>query len=148
MAILALGAIAPPIGTAPLPKVHAVVFFKVTCEVCQMAAPSLATLHAAYGDHVVSIGQDPAEKLAAFKGDFGWGIPATPDLSPYLVSDAYGIEAVPTTFLIEGDVVIDVVESWDRDGLNRVSERLAAASERPFVAVSVEGDGLPAFRPG
>jgi len=41
-----------------------------------------------------------------------------------------------------------VVESWDRDGYNRIAKRLAQATGSPAGAVSDPGDGLPSFRPG
>jgi hypothetical protein len=44
--------------------------------------------------------------------------------------------------------VEDVVESWDRDGYNRMSLRLSELTERPYAEVSTPADGLPPFRPG
>ena len=57
--------------------------------------------------------------------------------------------AVPTLFLVDADgVVDDVVQSWDRDGYNRVSERLAELTGSPYPEISDEDDGFPSFRPG
>jgi hypothetical protein len=65
------------------------------------------------------------------------------------VSNAYGISHVPTLVVIDASgVVADVVESWDREGLNRASERLAALVGAEPSPVSEPGDGLPDFRPG
>jgi hypothetical protein len=44
--------------------------------------------------------------------------------------------------------VADVVESWDRDGVNRASATLAALLDVEPAIVSEPGDGLPDFKPG
>jgi hypothetical protein len=63
--------------------------------------------------------------------------------APYRVSSAYGLETVPSVFLVGGDgLVLDAVGGWDREGWNRVA---TAAGGAP---VSAAGDGLPVFRPG
>jgi hypothetical protein len=52
-------------------------------------------------------------------------------------------------FLVDADGRIDdVVQSWDREGYNRVSARLAELTGAGFVEISNESDGLPAFKPG
>jgi hypothetical protein len=76
-------------------------------------------------------------------------VPAVPDLPPYDVSNAYGIEAVPTLFVIDGaGQVADAVVSWDRAGYNRASARLAQLLGVEPAMVSDSSDGLPPFRPG
>jgi hypothetical protein len=75
-------------------------------------------------------------------------LPRVPDLPPYEQSNAYGIEVVPTLFLVQDSMVLDTVESWDREGYNRVSQRLAELSGSAYVEISSAGDGLPPFRPG
>jgi thiol-disulfide isomerase/thioredoxin len=119
-----------------------VVFYKVTCPTCQTAAPAIERLHQAAPERVTVIGQDPAEQLEEFGRRFGASFPAISDLPPYPVSEAYGVRTVPTLFVIRGGRVAEVVESWDRDGWNRASAGLAGGP------LSVEGDGLPPFRPG
>lgn len=137
----------PGAGDASGPR--AVVFYKVTCPVCQMAAPKLSTLERAYPGHVQAVGQDPPEKLAAFDREFGFGLPSMFDAPPYELSNAYGVQVVPTVFLIgAGQEVADVVESWDRDGLNRLSRELAELTGLGYQPISEEGDGLPSLRPG
>ena len=72
-----------------------------------------------------------------------------PDLAPYTASDAYGIVSAPTVVVVDGDRrVADVVESWDREGVNRASSILAALLHTEAVVVSEAADGLPAFKPG
>ena len=71
------------------------------------------------------------------------------DVEPYVISDAFDIEHVPTLVVLDGDrIVRDVVESWDREGTNRAARVLAELLGTDAVVVSGVDDGLPAFRPG
>lgn len=127
----------------------ALVFYKVTCPTCQLAAPKLHGLEQAYPGHVQGVGQDPPEKLQAFADEYGFTVPVSSDAPPYEISNAYGIETVPTTFVIDGrGSVADVVEAWDREGLNRASKTLADLLGVEPVPISDPSDGLPAFKPG
>ena len=150
MSPIAVGKPAPPIpevtfGDGPV----ALVFYKVTCPVCQMAAPGVDRFERAYPGRIVGIGQDPEEELDAFADEFGMHIRVLSDPPPYEASDAYEIEAVPTLFLVgEDGTILESVGAWDRDGYNRVSERLAGLVGSSAVIISEEGDGLPPFRPG
>jgi peroxiredoxin len=147
---LAVASKAPGIPGVDFEKAPlAVFFYKVTCPVCQMAAPKVQNFEAAYPGRIVGIGQDPREKLTAFEGEFGLTFPSLVDAPPYAVSNAYGIEVVPTTFLVDGEgTILDTVESWDRDGLNRISEGLAEITGAGYAEISNRSDGLPPFRPG
>jgi len=144
------GATAPPVpgvefGDGP----RLLAFYKVTCPVCQMAAPVIQALADRHPEAVVPLGQDPTQKLASFAGEYGLRQPAIPELAPYEMSDAYGVASVPTLFLVgEDGTVLDTVESWSRDGYNRVAERLAELTGTTYEPVSEPGDGLPPFRPG
>ena len=127
----------------------ALVFYKVTCPVCQMAGPKLETFERAYPGRNVGIGQDPPEKLDAFSREYGLTFPSRPDLPPYEVSNAYGIRVVPTVVLVGADGRVEALaESWDREGLNELSRRLAELAGDPYTPISEPADGLPAFRPG
>jgi hypothetical protein len=146
-----------PVG-APAPQIAGVrfgdgpvglFFYKVTCPTCQMAAPAVGAFEHAFPGRVIGIGQDPPERLEAFGREYAMGLRAIPDLPPYPVSDAYGIVSVPTLFLVgEGWSIIESVGAWDRDGFNRVSERIAELTSVESVAISIPDDGLPAFQPG
>ena len=150
MAAIEVGRAGPPVpgvtfGDGPL----ALVFYKVTCPVCQMAAPKVDAMARAFPGRVVGVGQDPPDALERFGREFGMDVPAVPDLPPYDASNAYGIESVPTLFVIDGaGRVADTVVSWDRAGYNRASARLAELLGVDPVTVSESSDGLPPFRPG
>jgi thiol-disulfide isomerase/thioredoxin len=150
MAVIAVGDAAPLV---PGGVVHegplALVFYKVTCPVCQMAAPKIDALAKSYPGRVVGVGQDPPDELERFGREFRMDIAAAADVPPYDISNAYGIETVPTIFVIDGaGVVADTVVSWDRAGYNRASARLAELIGVEPVTVSDPSDGLPPFRPG
>jgi peroxiredoxin len=150
MELLAPRASAPPIdgvelGSGPT----ALFFYKVTCPVCQMAAPKAQAIEDAYPGTVVGVGEDPPAALLRFGEEYGMALRAVSDEPPFPASDAYGISAVPTLFLIGADgVIVDVVRSWDREGYNRVSAGLSELTGSPYVEISDVADGLPAFRPG
>jgi thiol-disulfide isomerase/thioredoxin len=145
---IAVGSQAPPAPGAP-DGPHALLFYKVTCPTCQMAAPPIDRFERAYPGRITGIGQDPPDKLDEFSLTYEMSFPSAPDLPPYDVSNAYEISHVPTLVVVDADgVVADVVESWDREGLNRASQRLAALVGGEPILVSEPEDGLPEFRPG
>jgi thiol-disulfide isomerase/thioredoxin len=126
----------------------AVVFYKVTCPTCQMAAPVAERLAVANPGRVFGVVQDPEERAVAFAREYRTTFPFATDTEPYTTSNAYGVRTVPTMFVIEKNEVTDVVESWDRDGWNRVAAYLGSAMGTAAEPVSTESDGLPPFRPG
>ena len=117
-------------------------FFKTTCPVCQMAAPKVQAL-AESGLRVVAVGEDPASEIRSYAERHGQDVTTLSEPAPYPVSDGFGIDTVPSLFLVgEDGIVRDAVVSWDRDAWNRFAE------EAGGTAVSDEGVGLPPFRPG
>jgi peroxiredoxin len=150
MGVIAVGDAAPLVpGGAFQEGPVALVFYKVTCPVCQMAAPKIDALTRSYPGRVVGVGQDSLDELERFGREFGMDVPAVADLPPYDVSNAYGIDTVPTLFVIDGaGVVADAVVSWDRAGYNRASAGLAELLGVESAMVSDSSDGLPPFRPG
>ena len=116
--------------------------FKTTFPVCQMAAPKVQTL-AESGVRVVAVGEDPPREIRSYAERHGQEVTTLSEPAPYPVSDAFGIDTVPTLFLVgENGTVRDAVVSWDRDAWNRFAEEAGGSR------VSDEGDGLPPFRPG
>lgn len=147
---IAIGTSAPDVTGDPVPAgPKALVFFKVTCGVTQMATPAIERLHRAYPGRVLGVGQDPPADLDAFGREFNLTLPLVSDLDPYPASDAYGIASAPTAVLVDEDgCVADVAESWDRAAWNRLSAALGRLLGVEPAAVSETGDGLPEFKPG
>jgi hypothetical protein len=150
MSPLQVGDVAPEVpavefGDGPV----GLFFYKVTCPTCQMAAPTMGHFEAAFPGRVVGVGQDPEPDLARFSEEHEMGIASVEDAPPYRVSDAYGVESVPTLYLVGADArVVEAVGAWDRDGFNRVASMLAELTGGEPVLVSTPDDGRPDFKPG
>lgn len=118
-------------------------FFKVSCPVCKMVAPMLTAL-AEGGARVVAVGEDPPDDLTRFAEQEGQRVLTLSEAAPYDVSQAYGLEAVPTIFLVGPDgTVQDSIAGWNRESWNNL-----AASVGVTTPLSNPDDGLRPFRPG
>ena len=150
MALIETGAEAPAVpgvafGDGPV----ALLFYKDSCPVCQMAAPVSAAFEAAMPGCLVGVGQDDEARRARFAETYGFAARSVGDLPPYDVSNAYGIVSVPTLVLVGRDgVVADVSGAWDRTAWNRIAATMASDLGVPPVTVSEAGDGRPPFKPG
>lgn len=107
------------------------VFYKISCPVCQFAMPYAERLfRAANGKpcSIVAISQDDAKATAAFSKEYRLTLPtALDDTNTYVVSNAYGLTNVPTFFLVNpaGDIEISSV-GWMREEVERMYEALMA----------------------
>lgn len=120
-----------------------VAFFKASCPVCKMVAPMLTKL-AEGGVRVVAVGEDPPEALTRYNEAEGQRVPTLTQPAPYAVSAAYGLEAVPSIFLIDTDGEIkEAMAGWNRDTWNALAAGLGVADP-----LSTPDDGLRPFRPG
>jgi peroxiredoxin len=127
------------------------VFFKITCPVCQMALPYLERIHAAGGAAgaasglaIYGISQNDAEDTREFMQEFGVTFPMLLDSEEddFPASNAYGISSVPTMFLVERDGTLSrVLEGWQKAEIERLGD-LAG------VAVFRAGDNVPAWKAG
>ena len=118
-------------------------FLKASCPVCKMVAPMLTKLAEA-GVRVVAVGQDPRETILKFNENEGQRVPAVIESPPYEVSESFGLEAVPSVFLIGSDGEIQhAIAGWNRDTWNAMGA--AAGMTEPL---STPDDGLRPFRPG
>ncbi len=150
------GAIAPdftlpdldgrPVSLAQLRQAHPVllVFFKVSCPVCQMTLPFLNRLVPSGKLNVVTISQDDATLTQRFRARLGVTVPALLDDedSGYPVSKAYRITNVPSVFLVEPDGGISLaVNGFSKADLEKIGARAETAIFR-------EDEAIPAWRPG
>jgi len=120
-----------------------VAFFKVSCPVCKMVAPMLTKLSEA-GVRVVAVGEDAPGDIASYNESQAQRVTTLSEAAPYAVSEAYGLEAVPTIFLIgaEGEIG-QAIAGWNRDTWNDLAASLGVAEP-----LSTPDDGLRPFRPG
>ena len=121
-----------------------VAFFKVTCPVCQLTFPFLDRIHQAGTLPIYGISQNDEDDTADFTRRFGVTFPTLYDREEdgYPASNAFGISAVPTLFLIEKDGTIShVIEGWNRKEIEWLG---AKAGVNPIR----QDDNVPAWKSG
>ena len=131
------------LGELISPGAVLLVFFKITCPVCQLSMPYLERLHAA-GMRVYGISQNGAEETAEFAAYFGASFPMLldPEDEDFPASNAYGIATVPTMFVVETDGVVSrAIEGWNRKDM----EGLGALAG---MALFRAEDNVPAWKAG
>jgi peroxiredoxin len=84
------------------------VFYKISCPVCQLTAPYLQRLSSNPAIQVIGISQDEAGATRGFMERYGVTFPVLLDRGSegYPASNAYGITSVPSLFLLERDGTI------------------------------------------
>ena len=129
------------------------VFFKISCPVCQFAFPYIERLFQAYGKQnvsVIGVSQDDASATKSFAKEYGLTLPvALDDPKRYAVSNAYGLTNVPTLFLIRtsGEIQISSV-GWSREEIEQIGRELAQAGQAKVVPVIHKGEAVPDFKAG
>jgi peroxiredoxin len=121
-----------------------VVFFKVTCPVCQLTMPFLERMHASGTLAICAISQNDARDTREFNRSFGITIPTLLDSEDedFPTSNAYGISSVPTMFLVEPDGVVSrAAEGWSKLDM----EALGAAAG---IALFRADEDVPAWKAG
>jgi peroxiredoxin len=110
------------------------VFFKISCPVCQMTLPYLNRVS---GLKVYGVSQNDAEGTREFVEAFGLTFEVLRDSEDeeFRASNAFGISHVPTLFIVSGGRIERVIEGWDK----REMEALGAVTA---------GDNVPAWKAG
>ena len=118
------------------------VFFKITCPVCQLTLPFLDRISA--GLRVFGISQDDAEDTEEFNRRYGVTFPTLLDTyeGGYEASNAYGISTVPSLFLVERDGTI----SWTLTGFAR--SELSGLGARFGIQTFRDGEYAPEWKAG
>lgn len=126
-------------------------FFKTTCPTCMLTFPYLEKLHQVYGPGglvVWGISQDPLDDSLAFAVDHGVTFPILLDAG-WAISQLYGIETVPTTFLFDNEGAVSFAFlSFCKEDLNQTAALVAGLLDAPQVTIAPSDDGKPPFRPG
>ncbi len=130
----------------------ALVFFKISCPVCQYTLPIFERVYRAHKGqaHIVGVSQNPKQDTALFMHEYGITFPVLlDDTKTYPVSNAYGLTNVPTAFLVspEGEIEISSV-GWSRQDLEEIHRRLAEAISAPATPVFQRGEEVADFRAG
>lgn len=128
------------------------VFFKISCPVCQYALPLYERLYRAHKGkaNIVGVSQNPKQDTAVFMHEYGITFPILlDDTQRYPVSNAYGLTNVPTVFLISPDGEIEVSSvGWSRQDLEDINCRVAKAIAAPPAQVFQRGEDVADFRAG
>jgi peroxiredoxin len=120
------------------------VFFKITCPVCQLTLPFLERLYTPGSFPVYGISQNDPEDTREFNQEFEITFPTLLDREDdgYDASNAYGISSVPTMFLIERDGTISrASEGWSKGEIEALGRIAGIAAFRP-------DDNVPAWKAG
>ena len=120
-----------------------VVLYKVSCPVCQLTLPYLERISNG-GLQLVAISQDDASATQRFMSAFGLTMLTLLDTqrSGYPVSNAFGIDHVPSLFLVEPDGVISLAGSgFRKTELESLAERAGSPIFRP-------NEDVPAWKAG
>jgi peroxiredoxin len=121
------------------------VFFKVSCPVCQMTLPFLDRIHRGQPDpglKVFGISQDDVRATRRFNREFDITFPVLLDGAGYPASNAFGISHVPTIFLVERDgAVAWTLDGFDKRELEGLGRKFGVVPFRP-------DDRVPEQRPG
>jgi peroxiredoxin len=120
------------------------VFYKITCPVCQFTLPFLERIHAQSAMPVYAISQNEPEDTREFNAEYGLTLPTLLDTeeSGFPASNAYGISHVPTMFVVGVDGrIARVMEGWNK----REMESLGSSAG---VRVILPGEDVPAWKAG
>ena len=119
------------------------VFFKVSCPVCQLALPFLDRI--GQGSlRVIAISQDNERATRQFHQTYGISLPTLLDRNEnrYPASNGLGIQHVPSVFLIEPDGTI----SSAFDGFRKAD--LESLGLRSGIVTFRETEAVPAWKAG
>jgi peroxiredoxin len=129
------------------------VFFKISCPVCQFALPYIERIYQAMKGKsvsIVGISQNSKKDSEFFARQYGITFPiALDDPNGYAVSNAYGITNVPTVFYVNQDGVIEVsAVGWSKADIEEIARKISAQTKLPPIPVIRPGEDVPAFRGG
>jgi peroxiredoxin len=120
------------------------VFFKVTCPVCQLTMPFLERLHASGALAICGISQNDASDTLEFNTSFGVTFATLLDTedADFPASNAYRISTVPTMFLVEPDGEISrAIEGWNKLEMEALGAAAGMTLFRPE-------ENVPAWKAG
>ena len=128
------------------------VFFKISCPVCQYSLPYFDRLAQALQGKdvsVVAISQDDEQNTLRFLDTYGIGFRTARDNEHgYAVSAAYGLTNVPTAFEITGDGKIAAsIVGWSKSEVEAIYARYLDR-DAALLPLFKRGEQVADFRPG
>jgi peroxiredoxin len=127
-------------------------FFKVACPICQYTFPFLERLYQqlrSSGVQIWGISQDGVRDSERFAGEYSVTFPILIDDYPYKLSRQYGLEEVPSIFLIvpEGFIAIES-EGFVKRDLLEIQKSLAQTLSASGGALFQPSEKVPEYKPG
>jgi peroxiredoxin len=128
-------------------------FFKVGCPTCQYAFPYIERIYKAYPkDKVTFVGvsQDTKDDTAAFTKQYGVTFPVLlDDMKKYPASNAYGLENVPSIFVISPSSKVEFsTVGWVKPEIERLNKMVADAAGLPAAEIFKPGEQVMDFKAG
>jgi peroxiredoxin len=128
-------------------------FFKVSCPVCQYAAPFLERIYKNSGGKgvtIIGVSQDNRRDTNAFMKEFGVTFPVLlEDPTSYQTSNAYGLTNVPSIFWIapDGETEISSV-GWSRADIEQIHRKISELRGVSPPSLFQPGEDVQDFRAG
>jgi peroxiredoxin len=127
-------------------------FFKVSCPTCQFTFPFLERMYQQLleqGVRIWGLVQDKATDGARFAATFGVTFPILIDDSPYKVSRSYGLEHVPSLFLVKADGQIEISsEGFCKADFLAIQKSLAQLLSAAPPTLFLPAERVPEYKPG
>ena len=129
------------------------VFFKISCPVCQYALPYFERIYKMYGKgnaSIIGISQNEKRDTAEFAKHYGITFPILlDDTKTFPASNAYGLTNVPTSFWIAQDGEIEISSvGWVRADFELVNGKMADTSDTIPASLFKPGEDVRDFRAG
>ncbi len=132
-----------------------VAFFKVACPTCQYAFPFIERMYEQISKagakelQIWGVVQDDAAQGRSFAKEYGITFPILTDEEPYEISREYGLNFVPTIFLIAPDGRVEIsTDGFTRSDFVAIHKSLAARFSVSPPQLFKPSDGVPEFKPG
>lgn len=128
------------------------VFYKDTCPTCRYTLPFVERAHRELGPRgarIIAVSQDGAERSRAFASELGISFPILVDDPAYEASRAYGLQIVPSLFLVSADgAVRSALAGFSRGVLAGMAADLAGSIGAAAPVVFPEGEPVLETKPG
>lgn len=127
-------------------------FFKVSCPTCQYTLPFLERIYRQLRDKGVQIwgvSQDNARDSQRFAQEFGVTFPIVIDADRYATSLDYGLQCVPTLFLVAPDGHVEITsDGFTKSDLLDIQRSLTRHLAATPAELFKPGERIPEYKPG
>jgi peroxiredoxin len=126
------------------------IFYKYDCPTCQLTFKHLPRIARGVGhQYFLAVAQDTPDEARTFKDKYKVDFEVVCDVKPYSVSRQYGMDFVPTMFIIEPDKRVSaVIEAFDKKALEGFADRIAAQNHIANFQAFSPTEQVPLLKPG